>query len=425
MKLAILGSSPIALEAAVRFHLHGASLTWFNVSEGQITFAFPSATLSWESTTSPEGWALINEQPAGKFTPEAWTQKYLNPLTVILKSAQEVKPHPVLSITKRYLSLDEEINGKSRFLDLFRVIFLVNPADFIEKQKNSDPEMYLKLNDEFVQSLQSHIEMFEDFDLIIDAREPIQSLSVAATGRAMGEKRVSGQYISYGLDAMRLAPTLDPNGHCRELAVIGSGEFAVETLLGLQDWMKDVHTRLFLITTEVEPFTNFLKIADTGTKEKFQEFLDYMKSEWEKETETFHVKLREWQELDDFVQVKIPKPAEPIPRLNFFSGHNVTAIDQLIDRKRLFLTLEKPEFRQGLWHQENNVLDLKTIGVDHIFVVSGMKRESVSFLREDEQGFFEVYPHHPSTNGWWKLDLDQLKGIEDEIFKLFSPSSTH
>ena len=425
MKLAILGSSPIALETAVRFHLHGASLTWFNASEGQLHFAFASGHLNWETTTSELGWELIKEKPAEQFSPELWTQKYLNPLTQILKSGQEVKTHPVLSITKRYLGLDEDIKGKSRFLDLFRVIFQVNPAEFIDKQKDSDPEMYEKLNAEFVQSLQSHIEMYEDFDVVIDVREATLAQSLGASGKALGEARISPQHISYGAEAMRSGSIMDPKGAVREMALIGSGELAVETLLCLQDWMKDIHTRLFVVTHESEPFEEFLKSAVNSTKEKFQALLSDMQNEWESERETFHIKLREWQELDDFVQVKIPKPAEPIPRLNFFSGHNVTAVDQLIDRKRLFLTLEKPDFREGKWHSENNELDLKTVGVDHVLAVADMKREEIAILKPQEVGYFELIPHHASTQNFWSIDINQLKGIEDEIFKLFSPASTH
>jgi len=147
--------------------------------------------------------------------------------------------------------------------------------------------------------------------------------------------------------------------------------------------------------------------------------------EFQQEIEVFTKKLRDWQELDDFVQVKIPRPSEPIPRLNFFSGHNVTAIDELIDRKRMFLTLEKPEFRNGKKHPENNNVELKTVGVDQILI--GHAKKDRSFVEVDpiEQGFFDLTPTRLNLKECWEKDLLKVEGIEDEIFKLFSPVSSH
>ena len=138
------------------------------------------------------------------------------------------------------------------------------------------------------------------------------------------------------------------------------------------------------------------------------------------------MKLREWQSLDDFVQAKIQKPVEPIPRLVFFSGHNATAVDQLIDKRRLFLTLEKPDFRDGLRQPENNPLELKTIGADRILVANKMMKPKMDVhLALNEVGYFECELNLPNISGAWKQDLERLKGIEYEIFKLFSPADAH
>ena len=151
-----------------------------------------------------------------------------------------------------------------------------------------------------------------------------------------------------------------------------------------------------------------------------------MEDEFQNDVTIFHQKLREWQNLDDYVQVKMPRPVEPIPRLVFFSGHNATAVDQLIDKRRLFLTLEKPDFREGLRHPENNNLDLKTIGVDRILVLNKLKRPDMSStLVLNEIGHFVVDLHLPNIQDAWKKDLETFKGIEHEIFKLFTPSDAH
>jgi hypothetical protein len=161
-------------------------------------------------------------------------------------------------------------------------------------------------------------------------------------------------------------------------------------------------------------------------KNQLKDVLNYFESEFEKETTTFHHKLREWQQLDDFVQAKIPRPVEPIPRLVFFSGHNATAVDQLIDKKRLFLTLEKPDFREGLKQPENNLLDLKTIGVDRVLVALDFERKPLEInLSPDEKGFFVLNPSSVSYKKSWESDLNRLKGLENEIFKLFTPAHAH
>ena len=150
-----------------------------------------------------------------------------------------------------------------------------------------------------------------------------------------------------------------------------------------------------------------------------------MDSEFEKEVNEFHHKLREWQELDDFIQAKKPKPVEPIPRLVFFSGHNATAIDQLIDKNRLFLTLEKPSYRPGLKHPDNNILELKTIGVDEVLIASPLKKPDIFIqLDADEVGYFTLAPLLPTLKNKMSLELSQLKGITNEIFLLFSPADT-
>lgn len=104
----------------------------------------------------------------------------------------------------------------------------------------------------------------------------------------------------------------------------------------------------------------------------------------------------------------------------------MTAVDQLIDKKRLFLTLEKPDFREGHKQPDNNVIELKTIGADKILVLSGSQKKSVSSsLRIDEKGYFDIempsiWDQHRKTK--LKKTVDE---IEYEISRLFSPSSPH
>lgn len=420
MKLAILGSSPIALEAALRFHFHGASLTLFTGDEEPVGWSGAE-----DAFTEHLGKRTLIETGVAARKPrswEDWKEFYQTPLLNFLRQHQVVKAHEVVSVTKRFLSPEEEVPGKTRFYDLFRVIYEMNPQEFIQEQKETNPELYHKLSEEFVGSLQSKLEMYEDFDLVIDCRYPTRTKSMAMSGRALGEKRVDPKKVIYGLDVLKARP-LDAD---RDIALVGSGALALEALLRLEDWLKDPRMNLFIVSAEADPFAAALDSAVFHVRKKVEGILEAMEKEFLQEIEAFHGKLREWQELDDFVQAKIPRPAEPIPRLNFFSGHNVTAVDELIDKKRLFLTLEHPDFREGKKHPANNLLDLKTLGVDRIYVAIDPVKENITGnLRILERGYFDLTPVFPNLAEAWEKDLENLKGIENEIFTLFSPAGTH
>lgn len=412
MKLAILGSTPMALEAVLRFHAHGAALTWFNM---------PEEGFHNEGTTE-RGLELLKTMGAATEI-KNWKRDYYGPLCQLLRGQQQLREHEVICITKRFLAPTEIPQGKSRFLDLFRVTFLVNPQDFIQEQKESNPETYERLSEEFVSSLQSNIEMYEDFDVILDLRAATEAGSLSVTGRALGEGRVTKDNVAYGFAAWEMAKAINARPETdREVALVGSGPLAAEILISLESWLKDERSRLFISTHEADPFQDYLSKAEPTKVAAVKKIFHYFDQEFEKETNTFHAKLREWQALDDFVQVKMQKPVEPIPRLVFFSGHNATAIDQLIDKRRLFLTLEKPEFREGLKQPENNILELKTIGADKILVASEFKKKSIQiFLTPQEVGFFSATPTWANYAHAWEQDLNTIKGFEDEIFKLFSP----
>ena len=88
--------------------------------------------------------------------------------------------------------------------------------------------------------------------------------------------------------------------------------------------------------------------------------------------------------------------------------------------------MEKPEFREGLRHPENNPLDLKTIGVDRILVDNTLHKPKLDIhLANKEVGHFEIELILPNISKAWDQNLETLKGIEHEIFKLFSPASSH
>jgi hypothetical protein len=118
MKLAIIGRSPIALEAALRFHLHGASLTWF-LDEDDLTL-FHSPQFSSDAFTSDIGKGVLTEISTSynpqEFSWEEWREKYERPLLNYLRAHQEIRNDKVISITKRFLAPREEIHGCRKIL---------------------------------------------------------------------------------------------------------------------------------------------------------------------------------------------------------------------------------------------------------------------------------------------------------------------
>ena len=426
MKIAILGHSPLALETALRFHLHGAALTWY-IDQDDLSL-FESSAFPENHYTSDLGHSVLKElgqkYAPGTFSWKTWSEKYERPLIDYLRAHQEIKTDEVISVTKRFLAPGEVIPGRSRFLDLFRVIYRVNPKDFIEDQKETNPETYQRLTEEFINSLASTIEMYQDYDLVVDLRNDFSRASMAAGGRALGEGRASDKVV-YGLPALARARDLKPSPELREMVLVGSDSLAAEMILALEEWLLEPRSRLFIVSTEEDPFEGFLAQANKQTSKKIHDLFNKLEHEFQEEINTFTQKLREWQELDDFVQVKIPRPSEPIPRLVYFSGHNVTAVDELIDRKRMFVTIEKPEFRSGKKQPENNHLDLKTIGVDFILVAHAKKNFSIVEVDHGEPGFFSITPSRPNIESGWEQDLLKVEGIEDEIFKLFTPADAH
>jgi len=326
-----------------------------------------------------------------------------------------LRPLEVLSVAKRFLGEHEKIQDRSRFYDLFRLIYALKPADYVDSQKEVNPEVYERLSQEMLRSLQSQIEMFEDFDIVLYAPEKLLSGSLNVNGRCLGEKRISERII-HGDQLLKIHSGWLEERQAREVLIVGDEFLSFEIILKLEDWLRDEKNRLFIVSSELSPLDAVRNRLTQEMREKFDQLISYLEAEFEDEKTRHHQKLKEWQELDDFVKVKIPKPVEPISRLVFFSGHNLSAVDELVDKNRVFATLEKPDFRNGLKDVENNFLDLKTIGVD--FILNGITKKNFYEVPAGEQGFFILPPYD-------LLLESALKDIENEIYQLFSPAHSH
>lgn len=334
-----------------------------------------------------------------------------------LSQAHVLSPHPWRQVTKRFLGPGATPPGKSRFLDLFRVTHSVNPAPLIAQGKQESPELYERMSDEFLVSLQGHLEMFDDFDVVIDA-SPAQALTTLGPGGpAVGEGKLrpgtllsaAGRWEDWGDEVV-------------EVALVGTGPEAAEALMKLRPWLlKSEGHRLFVIGPEQRPFAT--------AEDEVRLFLTEENRRHALALERHAQADAEWLELDDFIKAKKPRPEVPIPRLVFFAGHRVTVVDQLIDRPRTFLTCEVIPWAPGEVQVENNAVELKTIGVDRIVAATGSRRAWGSFpgldliASADQRDARSANGAHPEP-GFFTLGEfgeERQLAILSELQRLFSP----
>ena len=322
------------------------------------------------------------------------------------------------------------MSGRSRLIDLFRVVFTQDPQEVLKAQKERNPEVFETISPEVLNSLKHQMESYEDFDLVVDASYFNTAKKWIGTGDyALGEKTLRDHAhmhsgLHYGFEAIEAALKFKTDGF-KEVAVIGSGEMAAMALIEIADQILEKKLRVFVITYEARPFEQVLA-QNTKLANLLEEALSSIDKSLESDVEDFLEKRNEWDKLDDFVKVKIPRPTEPIPDLVYFAGHNVMAVDRLVDQNRYFITCEVPEFREVKAQVENAKVPLKTIGVEQIFVLNG-KMHDTNKLRglhlnrsleqkrgpiHEESGFYTLSKSEQQVH-------DQMEEITQDMMSFF------
>jgi len=360
-----------------------------------------------------------------------WGARLDQPELLELHSQGVLVAAPWSQVTKRFLLPGMAPAGRSRFADLYRVSFQVNPEAMIAKGLTDQPEIYQKMSDEFVASLKGQLEMFEDVDVVIDASrgEPLRALGPG--GPAIGESRIRPEYIAY--DASQVDWQTWPS-QAQEIAVVGDGRYAAHALLKLKEWWQSSRQhRLFHVSLSATPFEQYFKEVSSVEAQALREFLAEANAEQAHSLAQWQRSHAEWSELDDFVKAKKPAPEFPIPRLVVFSGHIVSAVDQLVDKSRCFLTIETSPFVKGLVQPENNLQELKTIGVDLIVSATGTARAWERFpglqlrARADRRDSWDAHGKHEEI-GFFTLPESagsaRIESILAELRQLFSPRGT-
>jgi hypothetical protein len=275
-------------------------------------------------------------------------------------------PYKVERVYKSNLQLSEEIPGKSRLEDLFRVVY-------------ETPEY----------------EGFADFDLVCWCTGHNQLPHYFGPGGVLclGEKRVRLKGGVKIIDKNNLSININDilssevqKNPPQKIGLVGSSlrtkKFFEENL----SWALENKGRKLIWVTFDSP-QNVEKFLSQNNiyQEYFKKYVE--------EKSLYPEKLKEWEELDDFVKVKIKRPQLPVPQVEVITEASVTSLDMFDDREGVFLTLNWPAFRLQDLNPKNHYLLpphlFKTYEFDFIF--SGdfkVDSEPFSGLVKDEVGFF-------------------------------------
>ena len=401
MKMAIIGSGPLALFTAHHFDQLGAEVVLFqkNPLGGNARFL---------SQYYPKFEILFENK---KYSIENFLYTKLIPIIENVEAKSLTKVGEVLRVHKRFLNRNEAIENRTRLHDLFRVIYSVNPKEAILKQLEENPEMFKQLGEQVIKSLHTPVESFEDFDLVIEATGFGKSTLPMGPSHAMAlneNNLKDSSELIYGKD---IFSKLEFSNQ-KNIVVIGDDESAILALLKCKDWLfKDQVNTLSWVT----PAPHNKKYSNNWINQEFETLIKMSQTLFDQEKMTFEKKMHEWRDLEDYVKVKVPMPIEPSAKLKIYQGYNVTSVDRLLDRDGVFVTIEAPEFRTFA----NSEIGLKTLAADTILVASGVDtKETLGVgLINDEPGFYQLNAQTVDQG------LIQIKNIEEKIMTFFSRAS--
>jgi hypothetical protein len=398
MKLAIIGSGPLAIFCAQHFDQLGAEVTLFqkNALGGNIRFLgehFPEMQINYKNQTK---------------TIKAFWDEDLTSAIIALEEKNLTRAGEVLRVHKRFLHPKEIIPTKSRLHDLFRVIYSVNPKEAILKQLEENPEMFERLGEQVMNSLHQPVESFEDFDIVIEA------LGFGRSNLGMGPSNALAlnennlketAALFYGND---LFSKFSVDGK-KSLVLVGHSEAAILFLIKCKDWLFE-NPKHSLSWVSALPINK--KLPNNWLNSELEKILHASHVIFDKEKIEFEKKMHEWRDLEDYVKVKIPKPIEPEEKLKVYQGYDVTSVDRLMDRAGVFATIETPDFREYV----KTPNDLKTLPAEAILVACGVDtNESVAVgLEVNEAGFYRLNAMDLVSG------LSEIKLIEEKILAFFS-----
>ena len=397
MKMAIIGSGPLAILTASHFDKMGADVVLFQRSPlgGNVRFLlehFPTFKLKHENT---------------EMTVTEFFEKTIVPTVIALEEFKLTKQGDVLRVHKRFLHPEEKVPAKSRMHDLFRVIYSLNPQENILKQLEESPEMFKQLGEDVINSLHRPVESFEDFDIVIEATGLGQGPAPMGAGKsyALNETNLHDSSVIFYEKDIFTKLNLENK---KSIILVGEGVSLKLALLKFKSWLMEKPGReLHWVTYQPTNIPCGVEWLDL----EVENFLKAIAEKFETSKIEFEKKMHEWRDLEDYVKVKIPKPLEPTPLLIVHEGFDVTSVDRLLDREGVFATIESPDFRSFSKAPSH----MMTLAGDALCVARGVaeKRLGGTNLEASEPGYYKIKSQDLDSG------LKELKLIEEDILNYF------
>ena len=374
MKLAVIGSGPLALLCAKHFYELGAHVVLFQRSPlgGNIRFLlshFPNMKIDWNNS---------------ELTIKEFWESQMVPLISEVESNGITKAGDILRVHKRFLHKSETIEDRSRLHDLFRVVYSVNPKDSILAQVAENQEIFNQLGEDVLKSLHQPVESFEDFDLVVEAS------GLGGSPCYLGASHVPALNELNLKDNAPLFYEKDIFTHFsfegkKHIIVIGDSESSILVLLKAQKWLYAHKENSITWVTHSPVGKSF---HHPWFNKELHQMLMGAEELYENEKIHFEEKMHEWRDLEDYMKAKVPKPTEPEAKIKIFQGYNASSVDKLLDRQQVFVTIESPDFRA----HATTPKDLKTLSADAILICNGIERESsvARGMAVDEPGYFKL-----------------------------------
>lgn len=397
MKMAIIGSGPLAILTASHFDQMGADVTLFQRSPlgGNLRFLldhFPDFKINYKKSI---------------LTISEFFENEIVPAVTELEKYGLTKSGDVQRVHKRFLHPDESVTGRSRLHDLFRVVYSMNPKETILKQLEENPELFKQLGEEVVNSLHKPVESFLDFDLVVEATGLGKMPAPMGAGKslALNENNLrESSLLFYQKDIFTKLDLKDK----KSIVIAGSGVSLKLSLLKLKEWLLShpAHELHWVTHQKAESICGIHWLD-----EEVSAFQKEINDRFEKNKEHFETKLREWRDLEDYVKVKVPKPVEPVPQLMVYEGYDVTSVDRLLDRAGVFATIESPDFRNFAKISG----DMQTLSADAICIANGVMDDTLggTSLIEEEPGYYVMRSTDINSA------LSEIKLIEESILNYF------
>lgn len=301
-------------------------------------------------------------------------------------------------VQKKTQSIEYNMSNIERMRDNFRVVY--GKKNLIEANN--------PFAKNFINSLEDEFDVYEDVDGVFVLIQGCQKTNKThpSFAYALGEQKYL-DILSKKNQLFYMPKEKDINlPETGDIALVGTEEIPDSTLSSYFLWLINgirdkKQRRIFWITNKSNPW------AHVNQKLKDQ-FYNELKIQFEEKIKKFLEDKKVWDQLEDYVKVKIKKPVEPLPDLVLFAGHILHSIDVLVNSDEVYLTLESLGEKFCSVQIENSIQEIKTISVKQLYVHHGLQNNVAfqTYLRNDEPGFICYDPRYWSQDAM-KIDFVQ------------------